>query len=143
LLGSLVRCMAGLAPITGVDGPRFEVDVDRRGEFGWRLLAASGEIIVASRRFLTRAEAESELERIRRLAFILPTDDPTVISRAAHPVESVLGIGPIYKCRLDSIGITTVGHLAVAQPATVAAALGVSSRRAAAFVEAANRLLSD
>jgi uncharacterized protein YegP (UPF0339 family) len=143
LLGSLVRCMAGLAPITGDAGPRFEVDVDRRGEFGWRLLAASGEIIVASRRFLTRAEAEIELERIRHLAFLLPTEEPVAISRAEQPVESVLGIGPIYKCRLETLDITTVGHLAVAQPATVAAALGISSRRAAAFVEAANRLLRD
>jgi predicted RecB family nuclease len=55
----------------------------------------------------------------------------------------VLGIGPIYKCRLETLDIRTIGQLAVAQPAAVAAALGVSSRRAAAFVEAANRLLSD
>jgi uncharacterized protein YegP (UPF0339 family) len=143
LLGSLVRCMAGLAPVAGDDGPRFEIDVDHRGEFGWRLLAASGEIIAASRRFLTRTEAEIELERIRHLAVLLPTDDPVAFSRAEQPVETVLGIGPIYKCRLETLDIRTIGQLAVAQPTAVAAALGVSSRRATAFVEAANRLLSD
>ncbi len=142
LLGSLVRCMAGLAPLAGDVGPRFEIDVDRVDGFGWRLLAPSGEIIVRSGRFLTRAEAERELERIRHLVSFLPADGPVLLSRAGQPVETVLGIGPIYRRRLEALDITTVGHLATAQPAVVAGALGVATRRAAAFVEAAHRLLS-
>lgn len=141
LLGSLVHCMAGLASMADVGGPRFEIDVDR-GAFGWRLLAPSGEIIARSGRFLTRAEAESELERIRHLVSFLPIDEPVVFSRAEQPVETVLGIGPVYRGRLEGIRITTVGQLAAAEPAVVAAALGVATRRAVAFVEAASRLLS-
>jgi uncharacterized protein YegP (UPF0339 family) len=142
-LGQALRCLASLAPVGGASDTRFEVYIDRAGEYRWRLLAAGREIVADSGEgFVTRLEVEREIERIKHSALGAPVDDKTEILPAALPVDRVWGIGPVYRERLAAIGVATVGQLAVALPAHVAAALDSSAQRATAFVQAAQRLLS-
>jgi hypothetical protein len=90
---------------------------------------------------------------------IIPTISPTIrpiiesatispnlagISRAAitntQPVDTVSGIGPTFRSRLESGGIQTVGDLANAQPAEVARLLGTTEVRAMSFIDSARNM---
>jgi predicted flap endonuclease-1-like 5' DNA nuclease len=102
---------------------------------GHEIIADSGE------GFATRVEVDQELERIKHTASAAPVDDLTHLTPGEQPVDHVWGIGPVYRSRLEGIGIATVGRLAAARVDPVAAAMDVTPRRAAAFIAAANRLL--
>jgi uncharacterized protein YegP (UPF0339 family) len=143
LLGHALRCLAALAPVGGASDTRFEVYIDRAGEYRWRLLAAGREIIADSGEgFSTRQEVDREIKRIKHSTLGAAIDDKTEITPADQPVDSVWGIGPVYRGRLTAIGIATTGQLASASAAQVAIALDCSAQRATAFVRAAQQLLS-
>lgn len=142
-LGELLRCFASLAPVGGASPSRFEVYIDRAGEYRWRLLASGREIIADSGEgFATRAEVDREIERIKRSTTGATVDDLTGRTLPEQPVDAVWGIGPVYRTRLKQAGIATVEQLAAAAPDRVAAALASTPQRAVAFVEAARRLLA-
>lgn len=68
-----------------------------------------------------------------------------VSSRAedSRPVDEVLGIGPVYRSRLESNGIMDITQLAAAEPSRVANILQVSEPRAQSFITQAQSLLRD
>ena len=51
-----------------VTNPKFEMYVDKAGEFRFRLKARNGEIIATSESYKTKAECESGIERVRKNA---------------------------------------------------------------------------
>ena len=57
---------------------------------------------------------------------------------STESVETITGIGPAYGSRLEEFGIGTVGELAAADPAEVAAGIDVSESRVSNWVERAN-----
>ncbi len=68
-----------VAALVGASAPpgRFEVYVDRAGEYRWRLRAAGGSIVaVSGEGFASRAECEAEVVWVRRNAAGSPTRDP-------------------------------------------------------------------
>lgn len=51
-----------------VTNPKFEMYVDKAGEFRFRLKARNGEIIATSESYKTREDCESGIERVRKNA---------------------------------------------------------------------------
>jgi uncharacterized protein YegP (UPF0339 family) len=144
LLTQALRCLASVAPIGGNTGTRFEIFIDRRGEYRWRLVIPNGEIIATSGEgFVTRAEAERELEQIKLEAASAEIVDRTVPRMALQGVGMVRGIRAAYSARLRAVGIVTLGELAIANPGLVAETLGISAARAAELTRAAQDLIED
>ena len=65
-------------------------------------------------------------------------DEPdAAVEGSDDPVTEIKGIGPAYAERLADIGIETVGDLAAADPADIAAETDLSESRVAGWVERA------
>lgn len=72
------------------------------------------------------------------VSFRVAPHDPAAAPPPAE-LTDVPGIGPVYAERLSDAGIDSAHDLAVADPAFVAAAAGVSEERAAGWIDAAPR----
>ncbi len=69
-----------------------------------------------------------------------PAPTPATPLAPADDLAEVWGIGPVFRGRLATVGITTFAALAASDPAVVAAAAGVPAERAAGWIaEAAAR----
>jgi predicted flap endonuclease-1-like 5' DNA nuclease len=69
-----------------------------------------------------------------------PAPTPATPLAPADDLAEVWGIGPVFRGRLATVGITTFAALAASDPAVVAAAAGVPEERAAGWIaEAAAR----
>jgi predicted flap endonuclease-1-like 5' DNA nuclease len=73
------------------------------------------------------------------------TESESTDETAAEPptgspddVTEIKGIGPAYADRLESVGIETIGELAVADAADIAAQTDLSESRVAGWIERAN-----
>lgn len=63
--------------------------------------------------------------------------EPEVDEGSTDPVTEIKGIGPAYAERLSSVGVETVGQLAVADAAEIAAETDLSESRVAGWIERA------
>lgn len=66
-----------------------------------------------------------------------PASEPEVPEGSDDPVTEIKGIGPAYAKRLSGLGIDTVGELAVADAAEIAAETDLSESRVDGWIERA------
>jgi predicted flap endonuclease-1-like 5' DNA nuclease len=81
------------------------------------------------------AELEARRDEVRRALEGRPTPQPA----DDRPVDTVRGIGPQFRARLEEAGIRTARELAALEPARLTAILSISEDRAAALIESARQ----
>lgn len=80
----LATCLARARPTAA----RFQVYIDRAGEYRWRLLADGDEIIADSGEgYATRAELDRDLLRVRGEALVAALEDLTTVADSAVVAE--------------------------------------------------------
>ncbi len=75
-------------------------------------------------------------------AFRVAPGPPAAPPADADDLSEVRGIGPVYRARLEQVGITTFRGLAEAEPESVATAAEVSLDRAEEWVRQASAIAS-
>ena len=101
------------------------------------LLAIAGVVAVlwlVRDRFVTIGRPK----HVEPVSFRVAPHDPAAAPPPAD-LTDIRGIGPVYAERLSDAGIESAHDLVAADPATVAAAAGVSEERAAGWIDAVPR----